>query len=134
MPERFRLTSVADVIAHGEPFVYPIELMHSCFSSWGEREPILSKNVPPEVIDAVRRGRAVFLALGAHEATILSGQTPDGAPIWFYDYVQNFLTAYDLPPDRVWLTTGNLAGASEYDQWLGRAACGRTRPSAIFPR
>ena len=117
-PERFAIARVEDCAAADAPFVYPIELEFRFVDTYGPGTPPIVEGVSPQALDAVRRGRAVFLLFFGHEARSLAQSGEEGRSV--FDLVLAFIRIHDLPPARVFFLSGNLAGDAEFQAWRAR--------------
>ena len=118
-PDTFRLCSAQDATASGIPFLYPVELRWE-FLEWFRHKPdqTLLGHIPPAVLDAARRSRAVLVLSFAHEARSLfhqSAQTEERPCL--FDRLCRFMRLHDLPPTALWFLNGNLDGQQEFEQW-----------------
>jgi len=117
-PERFTVARVEDCVAADAPFIYPVELEFRFVDTYGPGTPPIVEGVSPEALEAVRRGRAVFLLFFGHEARSFGLPGEDGRSV--FDLVQAFIRGHDLPPERVFFLSGNLAGDAEFHAWRSR--------------
>lgn len=120
-PDRFRIADAGACVADGTPFLYPIEFDYRFMDTYGPGRPPVAEGVSAAVLDAVRGGRAVVVLFFGHEPRSLRFE--DGERTVF-DLVQSFIEAHGLPPERVFLLNGNLAGEGEFAAWRSALALG----------
>lgn len=114
VPDRARIADAAVCAADGTPFLYPIEFDFRFMDSYDPGRPLVAEGVSPAVLGAVRGERAVIALFFGHEPRSLRFE--DGERTVF-DLVHAFIEAHDLPPRRVFLLNGNLAGEGEFTAW-----------------
>ena len=111
---RFRCERTDLLVQRGGPFVYPLELRSTVRESL-LRNPDLAPGFPKSVAERASAGHAVILIWIGHEPVPfhldLLGR------MWVFDLVQNFIRQYDLPPQQVWLVSGNMLAGPSHESW-----------------
>lgn len=115
-PERLSFERTETVLQSGRPFVYPLELTRASLAGFLTGPLTLASDVPPAVLEAARRGRAVILVwLGD---TVAPLDLDAAGTIWLFDYVRHFMVEHELPGRAVWLVTGTVTAFEAFDDWL----------------
>lgn len=113
--QRLRCERTEVLLREGRPFVYPLELQFNLRASL-VANPELAPGIPADVLEQVRRGRAIILAWIGHEPVPLH-LDPEGR-IWVFDVILKFLYDHYLPPQQVWFVSGNLLAQFNFQKWL----------------
>jgi hypothetical protein len=116
-PDRVRLAATHDVLRSDRPFVYPLELSRAGMASFGAGASALAPDLPPAVLERVRRGRAAILVWLGHEAIPL--ELNDAGTVWLFDVIEMFIAQHGLPRGAVWLVTGTVSALDALVEWLG---------------
>lgn len=111
---RLRCAPTDGLVREGRPFVYPLELRSSMRESL-LRNPELAPDFPKAVIEHVRAGRAAVLVWIGHEPVPFH-LDPEGRT-WVFDNIQNLIRRFDLPPQHVWLASGNRLADQSFAHW-----------------
>jgi len=134
-PHAMRAAPVEVLAAGPAPFVYPVELRFEV-DEWCAQAPtdLPLAVLPPDAERASAAGRLVVVVSIAHEGRPLyepdAGGTNGAQPPALLDRLAAFGQWYGLPPERLWLVSGNLDGAAHVESW--RRARGLARPPFTF--
>lgn len=118
----YRIDAVTDLLARGEPFIFPVELRYEFIEALARADgrSFLDPYVPPDVMAAIRTGQATLVISYAHEARqFFFMRQADQQPRCVYDTIAEFVDRHGLLPQQVWLLTGNIHFQAELDQWRG---------------
>ena len=125
------------VVLEGNRFVFPLELRWE-FIEWfasNMASDFLTPFIPPVVLKAARRGKAVILLFFGHEGRRLSFTlSPEGEQQSVYDLIFRFISRHDLPSSAVWFISGNLTGQLEYEAWKHRRLGDKDLPDPFEAR
>jgi len=115
-PERLGFERTDRLLQSGRPFVYPLELTRAGLAGLLAGPRAFAADVPPAVLEAARRGRAVILVWSGDSAAPL--ELNPGGTVWLLDYIQLFAAQHALPGRAVWLITGAVSAFEAFDDWL----------------
>ncbi len=117
---RYRLDTASDLLARGEPFIFPVELRYEIIEhlSSADTSHFLDPYVPPAVLAGIKAGQVTLVISFAHEARqFFYMRSPEQQVRNVYDDIADFVRRHGLAPRQVWLLTGNIHFEGELNHW-----------------
>jgi hypothetical protein len=115
-PDRLGFERTDRLLQSGRPFVYPLELTSAGRAGLLAGPRGFAADIPPAVLEAARRGRAVILVWSGDSTAPL--ELNAAGTVWLLDVVQLFAAQHELPGRAVWLITGAVSAFEAFDEWI----------------